>query len=95
VIAAARVFFHGVHEVPPLAARASLDGRDILELKADHGHASFEDLLDRVSIYPGIHDKPYPQMARLLLHHLKIPYLIPENALFVAEYVAKKRSPSP
>jgi hypothetical protein len=95
VIAAARIFFHGVYEVPPLATRASLDGRHILELKADHGHASFEDLLDLVSIYPGIHDKPYPQAARLLLYNLKIPYLVPENALFIAEYVAKKRSPSP
>ncbi len=70
-----------VHEVPPLAARASFDGGDILELKPGHGDAPFEGPLDLVSFCSRVRDYPHKQTARLILDELNIPYLIIERVV--------------
>jgi hypothetical protein len=67
-----------VHEIPPLAAWASLDGGDILELEPGDGDMPFERPLDLVFVCPRVRDYPHPEASRLVLDELNVPYLIIE-----------------
>ena len=70
-----------VHEIPSLAAWASFDGGDILELKLGHGDAPFEGLLDLVSVRSRVRDYPHEQKAWPVLDELNIPYLVIERVV--------------
>jgi hypothetical protein len=81
---------HGIDEVTPLAVRVPLDQWDVLELQIGHRHALFEGLLDLVFIRARLCDQAHAEATRPVLNDLQIPYLLPQDALLVAENVAKQ-----
>jgi len=70
-----------INEVSSFVARASLDNRNILELKAGHGQTAFECPLDQVFICPRLRDESNAQKARSVLDELDIPYPVPERSV--------------
>ena len=77
------------YEVPALAARASLDHIEILEVQAGHGQALRQRPLDLNPVRIGLRHQPDAQETRLVLDELNIPDLIPEGAV-VTERVAEQ-----
>ena len=69
----------GVHEVLPLTARASLDGKDIFELETGHRQMPFKGSLKFACIRSGTGGDLQSQKARPLLDELKISYQVPER----------------
>jgi len=96
VIAASGIRIQGIYEIPSLAAGASFDDGNVLELKPGHGDAPFEGPLDLISFCSLVRYDPHPQRARLILDKLNISYLIIECAVVqIPERVAVERPPSP
>jgi hypothetical protein len=80
---------HAACEVPPLAARASLDDIDVLELQARHGQALIKGPLDLAPVRAGFRHQPDAQETRPVLDKLDVPDLIPERPV-VTERVAEQ-----